>query len=121
MTVIGGPTHHISQVVTKLCREFNQPLSVEILARGIGMSVSSFHHHFKEVTGMSPLQFQKQLRIQEARRLLISESMDATTAGLRVGYDNTAHFNRDYKRFFGEPPMRDVERLRLTATVIAGA
>ena len=117
MTVLGGHTHRISQAVEKISRQFNKPLHVEELARSIGMSVSSFHHHFKEVTAMSPLQFQKQLRLQEARRLMIGETLDATTAGFRVGYDDTSHFNRDYKRFFGVPPMRDVERLRETATV----
>ena len=64
---------------------------------------------------MSPLQFQKQLRLQEARRLMIGETLDATTAGSRVGYDDVSHFNRDYKRLFGAPPMRDVERLREVA------
>ncbi|MDZ4878242.1 MAG: HTH-type transcriptional activator RhaS [Chroococcidiopsis cubana SAG 39.79] len=112
MTVLGGHTHRISQAVEKICREFNKPMHVEELARRIGMSVSGFHHHFKQVTAMSPLQFQKQLRLQEARRLLIGEALDATTAGFRVGYDDTSHFNRDYKRLFGVPPMRDVERLR---------
>jgi AraC-like DNA-binding protein len=85
------------------------------LSRDLGMSVSSFHHHFKSVTGMSPLQFQKQLRLQKARRLMPGEGYDATTAGLRVGYDDASHFSREYKRLFGEPPMRDVARLRQTA------
>ena len=115
MTVFGGHTHRISQAVEKISREFTQSLHVEEIARRIGMSVSSFHHHFKEVTAMSPLQFQKQLRLQEARRLMIGETLDATTAGSRVGYDDVSHFNRDYKRLFGAPPMRDVERLREVA------
>ena len=115
MTVFGGHTHRISQAVEKISREFNKPLHVEELARGIGMSVSSFHQHFKQVTAMSPLQFQKQLRLQEAQRMMVGESLDATTAGFRVGYDDTSHFNRDYKRLFGVPPMRDVERLKEAA------
>ena len=82
------------------------------LARELGMSVSGFHHHFKAVTAMSPLQFQKQLRLQEARRLMLGENLDAASAGYRVGYDDASQFNREYKRLFGEPPMRDVERLR---------
>jgi AraC-like DNA-binding protein len=82
------------------------------MAQELGMSVSSFHHQFKQMTAMSPLQFQKQLRLQEARRLMLSEDFDATTAGYRVGYDDASHFNRDYKRLFGEPPLRDVSRLR---------
>ncbi|MBV9868287.1 MAG: AraC family transcriptional regulator [Abitibacteriaceae bacterium] len=117
MTVIGGHTHRIAQAVEKICREFNQTLHVEDLARGIGMSVSGFHHHFKEVTAMSPLQFQKQLRLQEARRLMVGEHLDAASAGYRVGYDDASHFNREYKRLFGVPPLRDVERLRAVAEV----
>jgi len=76
------------------------------------MSVSGFHAHFRVVTAMSPLQFQKHLRLQEARRLMLTEDLDAAEAGYRVGYDDASHFNREYKRHFGEPPMRDVERLR---------
>ena len=76
------------------------------------MSVSGFHHHFKTLTAMSPLQFQKQLRLQEARRLMLGEGLDAASAGYRVGYDDASYFNREYKKLFGEPPMRDVERLR---------
>ena len=79
------------------------------------MSVSGFHAHFKAVTAMSPLQFQKQLRLQEARRLMLSENLDAAEAGYRVGYDDASHFSREYKRHFGEPPMRDVEALRRAA------
>jgi AraC-like DNA-binding protein len=92
---------------------------VEEMARQIGMSVSSFHHHFKAVTAMSPLQFQKQLRLREARRLLLEEHVDAGNAGYRVGYENASHFSRDYKRLFGVPPMRDVERFREAAEVNA--
>ncbi|MDQ2696334.1 MAG: AraC family transcriptional regulator, partial [Pseudomonadota bacterium] len=119
MTVLGGHTHLIAQAVGKICREFNQPLYVEEIARGIGMSVSSFHHHFKKLTAMSPLQFQKQLRLQEARRLMIGEALDAATAGYRVGYNDASQFNREYKRLFGLTPMRDVERLREVAEISA--
>jgi len=112
MTLLGGQTHRIAQAVEKIYRDFSQPMRVEELARDIGMSVSSFHFHFKAVTAMSPLQFQKQLRLREARRLMLGEHIDAATAGFRVGYDDASHFNRDYKRLFGTPPMRDVERLR---------
>jgi len=76
------------------------------------MRVSGFHAHFKTVTAMSPLQFQKQLRLQEARRLMLSECLDAAQAGYRVGYEDPSHFSRDYKRTFGEPPMQNAERLR---------
>ena len=81
------------------------------------MSVSGFHHHFRTVTAMSPLQFQKQLRLREARHLMLSEDLDAASAGHRVGYSDASHFTREYKRLFGAPPMRDVERLREAATV----
>ena len=84
------------------------------------MSVSGFHHHFKAVTAMSPLQFQKHIRLQEARRLMLGQGLDAANAGYRVGYNDAAHFNREYKKLFGIPPMRDVERLREAAGINAG-
>ena len=87
MTLLGGHTYRIAQAVEKICRDFSQPMRVEELARDIGMSVSSFYYHFKAVTAMSPLQFQKQLRLREARCLLLGENIDAATAGFRVGYD----------------------------------
>ena len=83
------------------------------------MSASGFHAQLKAVTAMSPLQFQKHIQLQEARRLMIGEHLDAANAGRRVGYDDASHFTREYKRLFGEPPMRDVQRLRAVAT--AGA
>ena len=119
MATPGGHTQLVAQVVRQISRDLSQPLRVDEMARGIRMSVSSFHHHFKAVTALSPAQFQKQLRLQEARRLLLSERQDAASAGFRVGYEDASHFNRDYKRFFGEPPVRDVERLR-EAVLIGG-
>lgn len=107
-----GDGNRIAEAIGRLRQEFARPLRIEELAGELGMSVSSFHHHFKQATAMSPLQFQKQLRLQEARRLMLSEDLDAATAGLRVGYDDAAYFNRDYKRLFGAPPMRDVQRLQ---------
>ncbi len=109
---VGGRTHRITEAIAFLRENFGQPLRIPALARRLGMSVSGFHHHFKEVTAMSPLQFQKQLRLQEARRLLLLGDVDAATAGYRVGYDDPSHFSREYKRLFGEPPKRDVQRLR---------
>ena len=97
-------------------KEFDQPLRIDDIAQELGMSVSSFHHHFKAVTAMSPLQFQKQIRLQEARRLMLGEGLDAASAGYRVGYNDASHFNREYKRLFGLPPLRDVERLREAAS-----
>jgi len=112
IAVLSGYTHHIARAVERLHKDFKEPLRIESIARDFGMSVSGFHHHFKSVTAMSPLQFQKQLRLQEARRLMLGENLDATSAAYRVGYDDASHFNREYKRLFGAPPMRDVERLR---------
>ncbi len=84
------------------------------------MSVSGFHHHFRAVTAMSPLQFQKRTRLQEARRLMLGEHLDASNAGRRVGYRDVSQFTREYKRLFGAPPIRDVERLREAAVAGAG-
>jgi AraC-like DNA-binding protein len=110
-----GHTHRIARAIERLRNEFDQPLRIDDIARELGMSVSSFHHHFKSVTAMSPLQFQKQMRLQEARRLMLGEGLDAASAGYRVSYNDASHFNREYKRLFGLPPLRDVERLREAA------
>ena len=108
----GGYTPDIVQAVKRLRQHFDQPLRIEEIAQELGMSVSGFHHHFKAVTALSPLQFQKQLRLQEARRLMLSEDLDAASAAYRVGYQDASYFNREYKSLFGTPPMRDVQRLR---------
>ena len=112
LATFGGHTHRMARAVGKVRENFNKPLRIEGLAKELGMSVSGFHAHFKAVTAMSPLQFQKQLRLQEARRLMLNESIDAAQAGYRVGYDDASHFSREYKRHFGDSPMRDVEKLR---------
>ncbi|MEZ4496889.1 MAG: helix-turn-helix domain-containing protein [Thermomicrobiales bacterium] len=114
-----GEGSRIAEAIVRMRRDFAEPLRIEALAADLGMSVSSFHHRFKEATAMSPLQFHKQLRLQEARRLMLGEQLDATTAGSRVGYADMAYFNRDYKRLFGAPPIRDVHRLRQTSTETA--
>ncbi|HEU4324111.1 MAG TPA: AraC family transcriptional regulator [Roseiflexaceae bacterium] len=120
IAALGGAGHRIAAAVERLRNEFDQPLRIEEIARGLGMSVSGFHHHFRAVTAMSPLQFLKQLRLQEARRLMLGEGLDAASAGYRVGYGDASHFNREYKRLFGAPPMHDVERLRGTTRESAG-
>ncbi|HEY6410253.1 MAG TPA: AraC family transcriptional regulator, partial [Ktedonobacteraceae bacterium] len=112
IALLGGYTPSIARAVQRLRQDFDQPLPIEQLARELGMSVSRFHYHFKAVTAMSPLQFQKRLRLQEARRLMLSEDLDAASAAYRVGYQDASHFNREYKSLFGVPPMRDVQRLR---------
>jgi AraC-like DNA-binding protein len=108
----GDHTHRIARAIEWFRKAFDQPLRIDDIAQELGMSVSSFHHHFKAVTAMSPLQFQKQIRLQEARQLMLGEGLDAASAGYRVGYNDASHFNREYKRLFGLPPLRDVERLR---------
>lgn len=121
LALLGGHTDRIAEAVERLRRDFDQPLRIDSLARELGMSVSGFHHRFKAITAMSPLQFQKQIRLQEARRVMLSESLDAASAGHRVGYDDASQFSREYKRLFGQPPVRDVERLREAARGQAGA
>ena len=108
----GGYTPHIARAIERLHQDFDQPLRIEGIASELGMSVSGFHHHFKAVTAMSPLQFQKRLRLQEARRLMLGEGLDATTAGTRVGYGSPSQFSREYHRLFGAPPLSDIARLR---------
>jgi AraC-like DNA-binding protein len=107
-----GRTHRIAKAIELVRKSYDKPLRIPSLARQLGMSTSGLHHHFKAVTAMSPLQFQKQLRLHEARRFLVAGDFDAATAGYHVGYDDASQFSREYKRFFGEPPIRDVERLR---------
>jgi AraC-like DNA-binding protein len=115
IAAVGGYTPHITKAIERLHQDLDQPLRIDSIARELGMSVSGFHHHFKAVTAMSPLQFQKRLRLQEARRLMLGEGLDATSVAYRVGYHDASHFNREYKSLFGLPPMRDMDRLRGTA------
>lgn len=112
LTRLGGDTNRIARAVEWLRTEYDKPVHMEQVASELGMSVSGFHAQFKAVTAMSPLQFQKHIRLQEARRLIAGEHLDAATAGHRVGYEDASHFNREYKRLFGEPPARDAQRLR---------
>jgi AraC-like DNA-binding protein len=117
MASSGAPAQRIARAVRWLKDNFADPLQVESLAKHVRMSSSAFHLHFKSVTAMSPLQYQKRLRLQEARRLLLGDGLDAAEAAFRVGYESPSQFSREYKRHFGESPMRDVERLsgRITA------
>jgi len=112
LVMLNGQNHRMARAIDRIRARFDRPLEIPELADELGMSKSAFYQHFKAATGMTPLQFQKQLRLQEARRLMLMEGLDATTAGYRVGYNDAAHFSRDYKRLFGAPPLRDVERLR---------
>jgi AraC-like DNA-binding protein len=112
LLALGADTHRISKAIGFLRENFDQSVRMDDIAQELGMSVSGFHHHFKSVTSMSPLQFQKQIRLQEARRLMLSEDLDAASAGFRVGYEDPAYFSREYKKLFGAPPQRDITQLR---------
>ncbi len=104
----------ISRAIGWIRENFTQALSIDQLSGLVGMSNSSFHQHFKAVTRMSPLQYRTQMRLQEARRLMVSEAIDAADAGFRVGYESPSQFSRDYSRVFGTPPLRDAARIRAT-------
>ncbi|HXM61490.1 MAG TPA: AraC family transcriptional regulator [Terriglobales bacterium] len=104
--------HRVAKAISWLRENFSQPMKVEDLAGLVHMSVSSFHEHFKSVTSMSPLHYQKVLRLQEARRLMLSTIMDAGTASQHVGYLSASQFSREYSRFFGSAPTKDIARLR---------
>ncbi|WP_379139774.1 AraC family transcriptional regulator N-terminal domain-containing protein [Paenibacillus sp. sgz500992] len=108
----GSNTYRIREVIDHITTNFNQSMRVEEFAETASMSLSSFHRNFKEVTGMSPIQFQKQLRLQEARRVLLSESAEAAEVAFRVGYESSSQFSREYSRMFGSPPRSDVKQLK---------
>lgn len=104
----------VNRAIGWIKRNYHKPFRIESVAREARMSPSALHQHFKAVTAMSPLQFQKQLRLQEARRLILGQAMDAATAGHSVGYDSPSQFSREYSRLFGAPPIRDAARLRVS-------
>jgi len=108
----GSLAQRVGQAITMIKEDFAEPLRIDTLAQKIGMSPSSLHYHFKRVTTMSPLQFQKSLRLQEARRLLMVEEMEASNVAFQVGYESPSQFSREYARLFGLPPIRDVKRIR---------
>lgn len=111
----GSQSHQIARAIAWLKGNFSQPLSIDDLAEQASMSTSTFHHHFRSMTALSPLQFQKQLRLQEARRLMLAERMDAANAAFQVGYESPSQFSREYNRLFGAPPLRDITNLRQMA------
>ncbi|MYM74579.1 helix-turn-helix domain-containing protein [Duganella sp. FT134W] len=102
----------ISKAIAWLKARYDQPIKVEELAQATNMSVSSLHHRFKAVTNIGPMQYQKQLRLQQARSLLLNGEVDATTAAYKVGYESASQFSREYRRLFGAPPMQDIKKLR---------
>jgi AraC-like DNA-binding protein len=111
----------VNRAIGWIKRNFREPLRIETIASEARMSASALHAHFKTVTGMSPLQFQKRLRLQEARRLMLSEAADAAMAGHSVGYDSPSQFSREYRRLFGAPPLRDIAQLRGSVNAFATA
>jgi len=108
----GSRSHQIARAIDWLKGNFTQQLKIEDLADLANMSASSFHSHFRAMTSFSPLQYQKHLRLQEARRLMLAEDLDATRAAYQVGYESSSQFSREYRRLFGAPPLRDVAKLR---------
>ena len=109
---LGSHSNQVAEAITWLRENYTLPLRIDALAERVGMATSTFHRQFKKVTSISPLQFQKSLRLYEAQRLMLAEDMDANNAGRAAGYENIQQFNREYKRMFGEPPHRDIKRLR---------
>jgi AraC-like DNA-binding protein len=115
MASAGSQSHQIARAIDWLKGNFMRPLRIDDLATQVHMSTSTFHHHFRALTAMSPLQYQKRLRLDEARRLMLTERLDATTAAFQVGYESPSQFSREYGRLFGSPPLRDITSLRQLA------
>lgn len=110
--VAAGTTgHRIVKAIEWLKTNFAKPFSIEELASTMGMSASSFHQHFRDITSMSPLQYQKRMRLTEARRLLMTEEYDISSTSMQVGYESLSQFSREYKRFFGVSPSVDIKNI----------
>jgi AraC-like DNA-binding protein len=115
MASAGSQSHQIARAIDWLKGNFTLPLRIDDLAKRVNMSTSTFHHHFRALTAMSPLQYQKRLRLNEARWLMLTERLDATNAAFQVGYESPSQFSREYSRLFGAPPLRDITSLRQLA------
>lgn len=113
IATLGDQSHRTAKAIAWVRANYAKPLRVEELARIAGMGVSTLHHHFRALTALSPLQYQKQLRLHSARERMLVDGLDAASAAFEVGYESATQFNREYRRFFGQPPMRDVRTLRL--------
>lgn len=114
----GEQSHRAAKAIAWLKTNYEKPLRVEDLALMARMGVSTFHHHFREMTAMSPVQYQKQLRLQAARARMLTDDLDASSAAIEVGYESVSQFNREYSRLFGQPPMRDIRALRSTSSAV---
>ncbi|MBP2231762.1 AraC-like DNA-binding protein [Azospirillum agricola] len=121
IAVADSRLQQVNRAIAWIKRNYAAPFSIDAVTAEARMSRSALHQHFKAVTAMSPLQYQKQLRLQEARRQILGRTADAATAGFNVGYDSPSQFSREYRRLFGEPPMRDAARLHAAPGLLAGA
>ena len=108
----GSQGYRVSRAIHWVNEHYSQPMAIDALAAAVSMSRSSLHQHFKALTSMSPLQYQKALRLQEARRLMLVEELDAAVASHRVGYESPSQFSREYRRMFGAPPLKDIAHMR---------
>lgn len=116
ITSVGNHSYQISQAIDWLKTNFSKPVKMEELASKAGLSLSAFHNHFRAMTAMSPLQYQKRMRLNEARRLMLTDHIDASRAAFEVGYESPSQFSREYSRQFGAPPARDIKNLMRDAT-----
>jgi len=116
MATVGSQSHQIGRAIDWLKDNYSKPLRIDDLASQVNMSTSTFHHHFRSLTAMSPLQYQKWLRLNEARRLMLTDLLDAGSAAYQVGYESPSQFSREYSRLFGAPPLRDISKLREIVT-----
>jgi len=116
IATLGDQSHRTAKAITWIKANYGRPLRVEELAEIAGMAVSTLHHHFRALTAMSPLQYQKQIRLQAARARMLADDVDAATVAFEVGYESASQFNREYSRLFGRPPIRDVRNLRSAGT-----
>jgi AraC-like DNA-binding protein len=111
VATLGDQSHRTAKAIAWIAANYAKPLRVQELAQLANMGISTLHHHFRILTAVSPLQYQKQIRLQSARNLMVNKGLDAATAAFEVGYESATQFNREYSRFFGQPPMRDVRAL----------
>jgi len=118
IATLGDQSHRTAKAIAWLRANYTKPLRVEKLAEIARMGMSTLHHHFRSLTAMSPLQYQKQLRLVAARERMLVEGIDAASAAFEVGYESASQFNREYKRFFGQPPMRDIKVRRLASSAM---
>ena len=118
IATLGDQSHRTARAIAWLRTNYTKPLRVEKLAEVARMGMSTLHHHFRALTAMSPLQYQKQLRLVAARERMLVEGIDAASAAFAVGYESASQFNREYKRLFGQPPMRDIKVRRLAGSAM---